>query len=82
MVVGSSVVAVTYTSDLAPASSKEFLDIQVTIERGFTLKPVRDMIRTYSQTVVSIVSKDKLFLSTILWVVKETLRQFFWMATA
>ena len=31
------------------ASSKEFLDIQATIECGFTLKRVRDMIRTYSQ---------------------------------
>ena len=28
---------------------KEFLDIQATIECGFTLKRVRDMIRTYSQ---------------------------------
>ena len=31
------------------ASSKEFLDIQATIECGFTLKRVRDMIKTYSQ---------------------------------
>ena len=30
-----------------PASSKEFLDIQATIECGFTLKSVRDMTRTY-----------------------------------
>ena len=30
-------------------SSKEFLDIQATIECGFTLKRVRDMERTYSQ---------------------------------
>ena len=29
--------------------SKEFLDIQATIECGFTLKHVRDMTRTYSQ---------------------------------
>ena len=29
-------------------SSKEFLDIQATIECGFTLKRVRGMIRTYS----------------------------------
>ena len=35
--------------DLPPASSKEFLDIQATIECGFTLKRVRDMIRRYSQ---------------------------------
>ena len=31
------------------ASSKEFLDIQATIECVFTLKRVHDMIRTYSQ---------------------------------
>ena len=31
------------TSDFAPASSKKFLDIQATIECGFTLKRVRDM---------------------------------------
>ena len=34
---------------MAPASSKEFLDIQATVERGFTLKLVRDMIKTYNQ---------------------------------
>ena len=32
-----------------PVSSKEFLDIQATIERGFTQKHVHDMIKTYSQ---------------------------------
>ena len=31
------------TSDFALASSKEFLDIQATIECGFTLKRVRDI---------------------------------------
>ena len=36
------------TSDFVPASSKEFFDIQATIEWGFTLKPIHDMIRTYS----------------------------------
>ena len=46
---GSRPVAVTETSDFVPASSKEFLDIKTTIECGFTLKRVRDMIRTYSQ---------------------------------
>ena len=35
--------------DIAPVLSEEFLDIQATIECGFTLKRVRDMIRTYSQ---------------------------------
>ena len=49
MVVGSSPVAVTETSDFAPASSKEFLDILATTECGFTLKRVRDMKRTYTQ---------------------------------
>ena len=49
VVVGSNPVAVTSPSDFAPASSKEFLDIQATIECGFTLKCVRDMIKTYSQ---------------------------------
>ena len=35
---------------MAPASSKEFLDIQVNyIECGFSLKLVRDMIIIYSQ---------------------------------
>ena len=34
--------------DFAPVSSKEFLDIQATIECAFALKCVRDMIRTYS----------------------------------
>ena len=31
------------------ASSKEFFDIQATIECGFTLKRVRDMTKTYSR---------------------------------
>ena len=48
MVLGLSPVAVTYTSDLALALSKEFLEIQGTIECGFTLKLVRDMTRTYN----------------------------------
>ena len=48
MVLGSSPVAVTSPSDFAPASRKEFLDIQATIKCGFTLKRVRDMTRTYS----------------------------------
>ena len=48
MVLGSSPAAVTSPSDFAPASSKEFLEIQATIECGFTLKRVRDMTRTCS----------------------------------
>ena len=49
VVLGSSPVAATQTSDFAPASSKEFFDIQATIECGFTLKGICDMIRRYSQ---------------------------------
>ena len=45
MVVGSSQVAVTYTSDLMPAFKKDFADIQATIECGFTLKRIGDMIK-------------------------------------
>ena len=47
MVVGSSPVAVTSPSDLAPASSKEFLDIKANIECGVTLKGVRGITRIY-----------------------------------
>ena len=34
---------------MVPASSKEFLDIQATIECGFTLQYVRGMMMTYSR---------------------------------
>ena len=47
-VLGSSPVAVTETLDFAPASSKEFLDIQATIQCAFTLKHLRDMRETCS----------------------------------
>ena len=43
VVVGSSLVAVTETSDIAPVWSKKFLDIEAKIECRFTLKCVRDM---------------------------------------
>ena len=46
VVVGSSPIAVTKISDFAPALSKELLEIEATIECGFTPKRVRDMIRT------------------------------------
>ena len=49
VVVGSSPVGVPQTSDFALSSSKEFLEIQATIECRFTLKCVCDMTRTYSQ---------------------------------
>ena len=58
MVLGSNPVAVTSPSDFVPASSKEFLDIQATIECGFTLKYVRDMTKTHSEIkVFSIIFK-------------------------
>ena len=37
------------TSDIVPGSSKEFLEVQETIECKFTLKCVCDMITKYSQ---------------------------------
>ena len=45
---GFEPVAVTKTSDFASVLSKEFLEIQATIECGFTLKRVCDITRTYS----------------------------------
>ena len=38
-----------FQREVFPASSKEFLDIQTTIECVITLKRVRDMTKTYSQ---------------------------------
>ena len=49
MVLDSGPVAVTEAWDFAPASSKEFLEIQATIECGTTLKRVLEMTPTYSQ---------------------------------
>ena len=46
---------------IPPVSSKKFLDIQATIELGFTLKRVRDMIRTYSQIYFSLLYRFSLF---------------------
>ena len=48
MVVGSNLAAVTSILDTASVSSKEFLGIQAARECRFTLKRVRDMIRTCS----------------------------------
>ena len=49
MVVGSSSVAIIKTSEIAPVWTKELLHFQATIECGYTLKRVSDMIRTYIQ---------------------------------
>ena len=51
MVVSSNPFAATLTSDIAPVLSKEFLDIQATIECRFTLKSVEIlMISANKQT--------------------------------
>ena len=65
----SNPVAVTNTSDFVPASNKEFLDIQATIESGFTLKRIRDMT-TYSQFYFSLTlstSLSLLLLTSLVW---------------
>ena len=41
---------------MASVSGKKFLDIQANIECGFTLKCIRDMIRTYSHSNSSLSS--------------------------
>ena len=53
MVVHSNPVAVTYTSNIAPVSSMEFLNIQATVECKFTLKCARGMIRTYCKNILT-----------------------------
>ena len=49
MLVSLNPVAVTYTSDIAPVRSKEFLENKANIGCGFSLKFVRDMIIKYKQ---------------------------------
>ena len=46
---GKNVITEISDETLAPVLRKEFLHIQVTVEYGFTLKRVRDMIVTYGQ---------------------------------
>ena len=58
VVEGSSPVVVTKNSDLSLVLGKEFLDIEATVECGFTLKCVRDMKRKYSQCAVQISSHN------------------------
>ena len=48
---GLNPVAVTQISVMARVLSKDFLDIQVTIECRFIQNLVRDMIITYNQTL-------------------------------
>ena len=62
MVVGSSPVAVTSTSDFSPASSKVLLGIQATTECRFTLKRICDMTKTYR--LIMIIDFKKQFLGT------------------
>ena len=49
MVVGSRPVPVTETTNFAPFLSNEVLGTEATIECGFTLKSIHDMIRRQSQ---------------------------------
>ena len=49
---------------MAPALSKEFLDTQATVECGFTLKLVRDMIKTYNY-VLRFIDKARFMASTL-----------------
>ena len=52
LVVGSSPVAVTETSDIAPVSGKAFLDNQTTTECRFTLNAYVTLIKTHNQVIV------------------------------
>ena len=49
LISNSVTIVVTWTSDMVPVLSKEFLDTQEITESRFTLKRVGDMIRTHSQ---------------------------------
>ena len=49
VVAGWSTVWITWTSNLAPPTSKEFIDIEGTIECGFTVTRVSEVTRRYSQ---------------------------------
>ena len=64
IIVGSRLIAVTQTSDFAPASRNQMLNIERGKDCGFNLKFVHDMTKTYSQMH----SKDKYsHLSSIIW---------------
>ena len=72
---GSSPVAVTLTSDIAPVSSKEFHDIQATIECRFTLKRVRDMIIITYNHIMILYKLDSFDSQSILWSVDTKLSE-------
>ena len=55
MVMGSRLIAVTLTSDFAPVSRNEMLNIQISKDWGFNLKLVRDMEK---RTVKWIITKS------------------------
>ena len=48
---GFEPLAVTWTSDIPPVSSKEFLDIQATIACGFIVKHVQSDIYFFLSTI-------------------------------
>ena len=57
MVAGLSLAAVTKTSDVVPVSTKEFLDIQATIECKFILKHVHEE-HTHTSLFSKVIVKD------------------------
>ena len=63
---------------MAPVLSNEFLDIQATIERGFVLKRVRDMIRIkniQSQEFKIVITVTLLTILTLVWKKSSAVRQ-------
>ena len=65
MVVVSSLVTVTYTSDFTPALSNEFRDNQAIMEIELTLNHVLHMIKTYTQIPIisPVLPKGGMFVS-------------------
>ena len=60
MVLGSHPVAVTSPSDFAPALSKEFLDIQATIECEFTNIQSKNLFKGTSKQEKNIANKNSI----------------------
>ena len=49
---------------MAPVSSKEFLDIQANVECGFSLKRVRNMIKTQLNFLLDVTFSDRIEMIT------------------
>ena len=58
---GSHATAVTYTSDIASVSRKEFLDNQANTKSRPTLKSVWDLIRAHNQCHLSFMTPSFVF---------------------